>query len=371
MPELEGKQQQLWEIRFTTETSSKLCVSSISQSRVPAPDELHRAASPAGSDELNNSITDGVVRRHSQSIGSSQDLSEQSRKWLKLEARELARAHGLSSSKPLLQLAEAKSVLSMLLSVTALLLWQQEMKEKSEFANAKVTLTSKDFESTLRACLTVCLLFSNIIAYLVDSHIHIITFIKSHHTLFKIPEKVTEDVEPWSTLGKMVSKDLSSIQDDIKTALHNSFTNGKNIIDIFQSAAGANLHKVLRQWVASMLDVNLDALEEELAEKLNLGDAGDGNGATFVVSRPNSSDESHNDIVMGQGNSCSDNSGELDQDANGIPDTEYLPEQSGEAQDSNAIQQEEDDESGILPGRNDKFPLFIDRKFWNYVDHSL
>ncbi|KAH7885944.1 hypothetical protein F5I97DRAFT_1927814 [Phlebopus sp. FC_14] len=218
------------------------------------------------------------------------------------------------------------------------------MKEKSEFANAKVTLTSKDFESMLRARLTVCLLSSNIIAYLVDSHIHIMTFIKSRHTLFKIPKKVIEDMELWSTLSKMVSKDLSSIQGDIKTALYNSFINGKNTIDTFQSAASTkssigmedkaqiqqyfsmyllpSLHKDLHQRVASVLDVDLDALEEELVEKLNLEDAGDGNGATFVVSHPNSSDESHDDIIMGQRNSCSDNSGELDQDTNSIPDTE-------------------------------------------------
>lgn len=60
---------------------------------------------------------------------------------------------------------------------------------------------------------------------------------KAHQALFKAQPKYFEDAEMRAALCKMVSRELSTVRENIKSTLIDSLQNSKNIIDTVQSLA--------------------------------------------------------------------------------------------------------------------------------------
>ncbi|KAH7919606.1 hypothetical protein BV22DRAFT_1133717 [Leucogyrophana mollusca] len=190
-----------------------------STSRAPLGSSALRPVTPDSS--VSGPISAGLRRRRSDSFGSASARSDptvltpQRTKRLKEYARKKARETGVDDES-LCQFIDSGGIYHMLVDLKANLLKKNVEEENTGLADLKELLDSKDFKAGLQSRLQACLLSPNITAYVTDTHIHVMEFIKKNIEVFKIPRGLLEDPELSKQLSRMVTDMLSSLRGNIK-----------------------------------------------------------------------------------------------------------------------------------------------------------
>ncbi|KAI6006647.1 hypothetical protein F5J12DRAFT_939363 [Pisolithus orientalis] len=290
--------------------------------------------------------------------------------WLKVHAKKLADDLQIPD-KSLLKFIETRDLFLMFVDMKASLVKYELSNQTHQLQALQDTLSSKDFELSLHNCLLACTLSPNLTAYVMDTQCHIMDFIVKHLDVFKIPAGVFDDVELWGSLGRIITKLLTTICSQLKS----QFRDGSGRCPLEQNGIpGTSDHKVaaldicftphlipnlksdMCKKLKQELHINISDMEWTLfKDNANEDDTSKGNNNWEPLTKP-SIDLDLRDPSLGLDNPVAINA-----------DTDDTPDLENPGSDANELD-EMDSGFRLVSG---KAAHFNSNKFWNYMDYML